>query len=165
MSAKNIVILFIYTCLVTGCGSLGKKEANFNGQPSHIQNDDKINSHSVKNILYENYKKWQGVRYQLGGLSQDGIDCSGFVHIVYKKGLGKELPRTATQQSRLGKIISKNDLKPGDLIFFRTNKKSNHVGIYLENKKFIHASRSRGVTISRLDDRYWESTYWKSVRI
>ena len=94
-------------------------------------------------------KKWQGVRYQLGGLSQDGIDCSGFVHIVYKKGLGKELPRTATQQSKLGKIINKNDLKPGDLIFFRTNKRSNHVGIYLENKKFIHASRSRGVTISR----------------
>ncbi|MDV6344356.1 C40 family peptidase [Nitrosomonas sp. Is37] len=164
MSTKNIVILFIYACLITGCGSIGKKETNFSEQPN-IQNDDKTSSHSIKNILYENYRKWQGVRYRLGGLSQDGIDCSGLVHVVYKKGLGKELPRTASQQSRLGKIISKNDLKSGDLIFFRTSKRLNHVGIYLENRKFIHASRSRGVTISRLDNNYWKSRYWKSVRI
>lgn len=165
MSTKNIVILFIYACLVTGCGSIGKKETNFNGQPtSNTQNDDKTSSHSIKNILYEKYRKWHGVRYRFGGLSKNGIDCSGFVQIVYKKGLGKELPRTAYQQSRLGKIISKNDLKSGDLIFFRT-KRSNHVGIYLENRKFIHASQTRGVTISRLDDSYWKSRYWKSVRI
>ncbi|SDX87728.1 C40 family peptidase [Nitrosomonas sp. Nm33] len=163
MSTKNIVILFIYACLITGCGSIGKKETNFSEQPN-IQNDDKTSSHSIKNILYENYRKWQGVRYRFGGLSQDGIDCSGLVHVVYKKGLGKELPRTASQQSRLGKVISKNDLKSGDLVFFKT-KRSNHVGIYLENRKFIHASRTRGVTISRLDNNYWKSKYWKSVRI
>jgi lipoprotein Spr/probable lipoprotein NlpC len=68
-------------------------------------------------------------------------------------------------QARLGKEVRKDDLRAGDLVFFRTGKTSNHVGIYLEKNKFLHASQKKGVIISRLDNVYWKSSYWKSVRI
>lgn len=166
MSIKNIVILCIYGCLIVGCGSLERKEASFKKQhKATITKDDKTSTHAVKNILYAKYRKWQGVRYQFGGLSRNGIDCSGFVQVIYKSGLGIELPRTTQLQSRAGRKINKSDLKTGDLVFFRTDSSSRHVGIYLEDKKFIHASRTKGVTISRLDNTYWKSKYWKSIRI
>jgi cell wall-associated NlpC family hydrolase len=166
MSIKNIVILCIYGCLIAGCGSISKKEEYTQQQPRSLgPKEGRIDSHTAKNTLYKKYKKWQGVRYQLGGLSRNGIDCSGFVHIVYKYGFEINLPRTAHLQSRVGKSIHKNDLKAGDLVFFRTSNTSRHVGIYLENRKFIHASTSKGVTISKLDNKYWRSRYWKSVRI
>ncbi len=162
MSIKNIVILCIYACLATGCGLIEKKAANFKEQPA-----DKTNSQFVKNILYAKYKNWQGVRYKLGGLSKNGIDCSGFVHVVYKSGLGINLPRTTNLQLKSGKKINKNELKAGDLVFFKIKNSlsSNHVGIYLEDKKFIHVSSIKGVTISRLDNTYWISRYWQSIRI
>lgn len=166
MSIKNIVILCIYGCLIAGCGSITKKEESFKQQPRVVDpKEGRINSHAAKNTLYAKYRKWQGVRYQLGGLGRNGIDCSGFVHVVYKSGFGIDLPRTTHLQSRVGKTIHKNDLKTGDLVFFRTTNTSSHVGIYLENRKFIHASTTKGVTISRLDNNYWKSRYWKSVRI
>ena len=166
MSIKNIVILCIYGCLIAGCGSLERKEASFEKQhKAIITKNDRANSHAVKNILYAKYRKWEGVRYQFGGLNRNGIDCSGLVHVIYKSGLGIELPRTTQLQSRVGRKINKSDLKTGDLIFFITGSSSRHVGIYLEDKKFIHASRTKGVTISRLDNTYWKSKYWKSTRI
>jgi lipoprotein Spr/probable lipoprotein NlpC len=166
MLTKNIVILCIYGCLVSGCGSVERKEANFKEHSSSIiSKDNKTSLHSVKNVLYAKYRKWQGVRYQLGGLSKNGIDCSGFVYIIYKSGLGIDLPRTTNLQSRVGKEINRNNLKTGDLIFFKTKNALSHVGIYLENRKFIHASTTKGVTISRLDNIYWKSRYWKSIRI
>lgn len=166
MLTKNIVILCIYGCLISGCGSLERKETTFKEHSSPIiSKDDKTNSYKVKNVLYEKYRKWRGVRYQLGGLSKNGIDCSGFVYVIYKSGLGMDLPRTTYLQSRLGKEINKNNLKTGDLIFFKTKNTLKHVGIYLENRKFMHASTTKGVTISRLDNIYWRSRYWKSIRI
>lgn len=168
MSIKNIVILCIYGCLLAlaGCGLISKKEENFKQQPRAISpKEGSISPHTAKSTLYAKYRKWQGVRYQLGGLSRNGIDCSGFVHIIYKAGFGINLPRTAHLQSRVGKTIHKNNLKTGDLVFFRTGNAARHVGIYLENRKFLHASTTKGVTISRLDNKYWRSRYWKSVRI
>ena len=162
MSFKNIVILCIYWCLVAGCGSVVKKEEKFKQQPSK---QSRVNPNIAKETLYEKYRNWQGVRYQLGGSSRNGIDCSAFVQIVYKSGFGINLPRTSYQQAKIGKTIHKNDLKPGDLVFFRTGRSSRHVGIYLENRKFLHASTTKGVTISRLDNNYWRTRYWKSVRI
>lgn len=121
--------------------------------------------HQIKKVLYSQYNEWQGVRYQRGGLSRHGVDCSGFVHITFKSKLGMHLPRTTHLQSRSGREIRKEELRAGDLIFFRTGPTSNHVGIYLENNKFLHASQKKGVIISRLDHVYWKANYWKSVRV
>lgn len=156
--------LFLIASLIAGCGSL--QENNSSGyERLSLFEERGISSGSLKNKLYDQFQEWQGVRYQLGGLSKRGIDCSGFVYITYRSRLGVHLPRTTQLQSKLGKEISQRNLKTGDLVFFRTGRATRHVGIYLENNKFLHASLSQGVTISHLDNTYWKSNYWKSVRI
>jgi cell wall-associated NlpC family hydrolase len=131
--------------------------------PEHKYNLSTTNT--VKKALYSQYEEWKSVKYKKGGLSQRGIDCSGFVYITYLSKFGITLPRTTEEMSRLGKKISQKNLTPGDLVFFKTGLFSRHVGIYLEKRKFLHTSTSVGVTISSLDNHYWEKNYWKSVRI
>jgi len=115
--------------------------------------------------LYSQYDKWKGVRYEMGGLSKNGIDCSGFVYLTYLELFGKKLPRSTRLQSRVGKKIQTDKRCSGDLVFFKTGWKKLHVGIYLENHSFLHASKKKGVMISRLDDPYWKSKYWKTKRV
>jgi lipoprotein Spr/probable lipoprotein NlpC len=156
-------IILIGISFLISCGSLQERNAarfKSNSDASELANSDHI-----KKVLYSQFNDWQGVRYQQGGLSRYGIDCSGFVYITFKSRLGLHLPRTTWMQASLGREVSKNNLKAGDLVFFKTGKTSNHVGIYLERNKFLHASQTKGVTISRLDDAYWKSNYWKSIRI
>lgn len=156
-------IILISISFLISCGSL--QERNAARLKSNPDTNELANSGYIKKVLYSQFNDWQGVRYQQGGLSQYGIDCSGFVHITFKSKLGLHLPRTTWMQAKLGREVRKNDLRAGDLVFFKTGKASNHVGIYLEKNKFLHASQKKGVTISRLDDIYWKSSYWKSIRI
>ncbi len=162
---KNILRLLYLVSIsfLVSCGSLPDK--NGAKQKPDFHAGRLTNSDEIKKALYSQFNDWQGVRYQRGGLSQFGIDCSGFVHLTFKSKFGMDLPRTASMQARLGKEIRKIDLRPGDLVFFKTGFASNHVGIYLERNKFLHASEKKGVTISKLDHTYWKSNYWKSVRI
>lgn len=156
---------YIVAILLVGCGSLQERNADFSRQePAYDKAIDTFSS-DIKGRLYAQYNKWRGVRYRLGGSSKRGIDCSAFVQVTFKAKLGVNLPRTTSLQSRLGKEIGKNELQAGDLVFFRTGSNSRHVGIYLEENKFLHASQSRGVTISKLDNTYWRANYWKSIRI
>lgn len=115
--------------------------------------------------LYAQLEKWQGVPYQLGGLSKGGIDCSGFVYLTYKDHFGIELPRTTGQQAQAGQPVNEKVVQAGDLVFFKTGLLAKHVGIYVENGEFLHASTAKGVMLSRLSDPYWSSHYWKTVRI
>jgi len=156
-------IVLIGISFLVSCGSLQERTV-VKFDPSSTINKSTDTNH-VKKALYTQFSEWQGVRYQRGGLSERGVDCSGFVHLTFKSKLGLHLPRTTRMQARLGKEIRKDDLKAGDLIFFKTGSASEHVGIYLEKNKFLHASQKQGVTISRLDNVYWKSNYWKSVRI
>ncbi|MCT4703854.1 NlpC/P60 family protein [Enterobacteriaceae bacterium H20N1] len=110
------------------------------------------------------YNNWKGVRYKLGGSSKRGIDCSALTQRVFKK-KNIHLPRTTSAQIVLGKSIAKHQLRPGDLVFFRINKNQRHVGIYMGNGKFMHASTRKGVTLSHLASRYWEKRYETSRRI
>ncbi len=126
---------------------------------------DISNTDRTKRRLYSQFKEWKSVKYKLGGLSKRGIDCSGFVYLTYLNRFGIILPRTTAQQARNGRKIPRRKLKAGDLVFFKTSRKVRHVGIYIEDGKFLHASTSRGVTISKLDNIYWSKKYWKAVRI
>lgn len=103
-------------------------------------------------------KKHLGVRYQYGGTTPKGFDCSGFTSYTFKK-KNVKLPRTAAEQYKKGKSVSKKNLKAGDLVFFKTTSKTkiSHVGIYAGNNKFIH-SAGKGVAITSINDPY----YWKS---
>ena len=123
------------------------------------------NKETVKDSLYVQHDKWKGVKYKLGGLSKNGIDCSGFVYLTYLELFGIPLPRSTRLQSQIGKKIQTDKLRSGDLVFFKTGRKVMHVGIYLENNSFLHASAKKGVMISRLDDPYWKSTYWQTKRV
>lgn len=156
------ITLTVFASLLVGCGSLQEKNTG-SYVPAFKQRN--VSSQASKQALYDHYNEWRGVRYKLGGLSKRGIDCSGFVYVTYKSRLGINLPRTTKLQSELGEKVSKKDLKTGDLVFFKTGKITRHVGIYLEENMFLHASASNGVMISRLDNDYWKSNYWKSIRI
>ncbi len=98
----------------------------------------------------------RGTRYRWGGTSRAGVDCSGFTTNVFRS-QGISLPRTSRDQSRIGQYVAKSELKEGDLVFFKTARKSyiNHVGIYAGDGKFIHSSSSQGnVRVDRLDSGY-----------
>ncbi|WP_029134870.1 NlpC/P60 family protein [Sedimenticola selenatireducens] len=115
--------------------------------------------------LYRQHQEWRGTPYRIGGQSRQGIDCSGFVQLTYRSRLGVALPRTTGQQATVGQPVQQSELATGDLVFFRIDGKTRHVGIYLEQNRFLHASKSSGVMISPLDSPYWQSAYWKSRRV
>lgn len=108
------------------------------------------------------YRQWVGTRYRLGGTGSAGIDCSAFVQKTMSGAFNLHLPRSTAEQRHIGRSISKSDLQPGDLVFFRKN---NHVGVYIGGGKFVHASTSQGVTTSSLSESYWARTYTQSRRV
>lgn len=115
----------------------------------------------------EAIKPWLNTPYRYGGMSASGIDCSGFSTMIFLEVLNYQLPRRAIDQSALGNSVNKDQLKTGDLVFFQIGKSRaiSHVGIYLDNGKFAHASTSKGVIYSDLDDPYYSSTYRGAKRI
>ncbi|MCA9470610.1 MAG: NlpC/P60 family protein [Nitrospirales bacterium] len=120
---------------------------------------------AVKQSLYDQLKEWKAVDYDYGGLSKNGIDCSGFVYLTYRSHFGIELPRTSTDQANVGQPVVQRQLQAGDLVFFTINPHTRHVGIYVEGRKFLHASKSSGVRLSSLDNTYWAKKYWKAKRV
>ena len=120
---------------------------------------------NTKHQLYQQLTEWQGVPYKLGGTSKKGIDCSAFVQKTFIDRFGFLLPRTTAQQAQFGTAINKRELQAGDLIFFKTSYKTHHVGIYVENDQFIHASTSNGVMLSSITNRYWKNAFWQARRV
>ncbi|HEX8989024.1 MAG TPA: C40 family peptidase [Rhodocyclaceae bacterium] len=109
-----------------------------------------------------------GIRYRRGGSSPEtGFDCSGFVNHVFREGLGLYLPHNAKQISQEGEVVSKADLRPGDLVFFNTMRRAfSHVGIYLGDNKFVHAPRSGGsVRVEDMNESYWKKRFNGARRI
>jgi cell wall-associated NlpC family hydrolase len=109
-----------------------------------------------------------GIHYKYGGNNpENGLDCSGLVRYVFKDAWGVNVPRTAAELSRSGEKIDKQDLKPGDLVFYNTLRRSfSHVGIYLGDNKFIHAPSSGGkVRIESMDLAYWKARFNGARRI
>ena len=109
-----------------------------------------------------------GVRYRWGGSSPDsGLDCSGFVRYVFQDTLGMALPRRAEEMSRVGEKVRMADLKPGDLVFFNTMRRTfSHVGIYIGGNKFVHSpSTGSTIRVDDLDDGYWEKRFTGARRI
>jgi cell wall-associated NlpC family hydrolase len=110
-------------------------------------------------------KRYIGVPYRFGGVTPKGFDCSGYVQFVFNQH-DKTLPRAADVQYKTGKFVLRSQLQPGDLVFFTTYEAGpSHNGIYVGNGQFIHASSSRGVMISKLDDSYWKPRYHGSRRV
>ncbi|MBU2898976.1 C40 family peptidase [Vibrio hepatarius] len=156
------VILLIL--IITGCSShtenqfLAESEISTNTLVSPSANE-------LKHNLLSFYHDWEGVPYQLGGSNRYGIDCSAFVQRVYLSVLNIRLPRTTSLQVKLGYNVNYQNAQIGDLTFFKTSPSVRHVGIYIGKKQFVHASTSKGVIISRLDNPYWASKFWHFRRV
>lgn len=131
-----------------------KYMASLNGEPTITDNGvDKV-------AVMETLLDWVGTRYLFGGMGRNGIDCSAFTGMVYR-GINYRLPRTAAAQWEVGEAIAKEDLQFGDLVFFNTRRAVyvSHVGMYLGNGLFAHASSRNGVTVSSLDAAYYTAKF------
>ncbi len=115
--------------------------------------------------LYEVIEDWWGTPYRLGGTTQRGVDCSSFVQTLMLGVFALQLPRTAREQRNAAEWLPINDLKEGDLVFFNTRRGVSHVGVYLQNNKFVHASTSGGVMISDLKETYWSRKLIRAGRV
>lgn len=173
---RYIVYTFFIILLFSGC-SRQLPAIDNTPQPQIISEVQKAQKETASNgpakpskisdlqMLYNQYKKWKGTPYKYGGLSLNGVDCSGFVHNSYKKVYGITLPRTTDDQVKEGRRVYLYELITGDLLFFNTGWNVKHVGIYLEKGKFMHASSSNGVMISSVNSAYWKEHYWQSRRL
>lgn len=112
--------------------------------------------------LYEAVSEWLNVPYRYAGNSANGIDCSAFVSLLFEKVYGLNFTGTSAEMAMKAKAVKKHNLAEGNLVFFRIRKKRiSHVGICLDNKRFVHASRTSGVTISSMDDPYYKKYFAK----
>ena len=156
---KKILIIVGLAVLTTACSN-GSRQAH-NGVITE-SDDAELTGLIGDKALAQVYNEWGGTRYRMGGSTKRGIDCSAFMQTAFLDAYGVELPRTTSEQRYLGRQIQKHELRKGDLVFFRRN---NHVGVYIGNNQFMHASSSQGVTISSLDEDYWARTYTQSRRV
>ncbi|MBO4741402.1 MAG: C40 family peptidase [Bacteroidales bacterium] len=115
--------------------------------------------------LYTEIEKWYGTPYKYGGCSTSGIDCSCFVMNIFSAVYGIDLSRRSSDMMKDITIVSRDQLREGDIIFFANNKTDiSHVGIYLKEDMFAHSSSSKGVTISKLSEKYWDTRFYKAGR-
>lgn len=161
----TIAIMALSSCSATrGTASKDEIKTLSNKFGVELTKKDNIKLYSVIN-------SWLGVRYRYGGTTKKGVDCSGFVGAIYSEVYDKKLHRTVADIAAEDcSKIKQGNLKEGDLVFFRTDKKlskkkSNHVGIYLKDGKFAHASTSKGVEINSLNTNYYKENFVSGGRV
>lgn len=153
---KFLLFISIVSLFVSSCSS-SKNTTN-----KKLSKADKIVANAIT---------FKGTKYKFGGTTKRGMDCSGVVFVAYKKE-NIQLPRVSRNMAKQGKKISLKKAKKGDLLFFRTSKRSrriNHVGLITSVKngqiKFIHSTSSKGVIISSLSQKYWKNAFVKATKI
>ncbi|MEW7288978.1 C40 family peptidase [Aquimarina sp. 2304DJ70-9] len=164
---KTLYYLLAILCLTaSSCGSSPKDKVIVSGKTKTTSNSG---NKKIKSII-SYAKTFSGTKYKYGGTTKKGMDCSGLMYTSFKKE-NIILPRTSRTMATQGKPISLKKVGVGDLLFFKTNKRKNvisHVGLVVEVKgtiKFIHASTSRGVIISSLDEKYWNKAFTLARRV
>lgn len=116
--------------------------------------------------LYQFIYDWIGTPYRLGGDNKNGVDCSGFAYQLYDKVFNTVIANNSRNIFSMVNPIDKTDLKEGDLVFFKIHSSAiSHIGVYIGDNKFAHASSSRGVMISNLSEPYWQRYYYKGGRL
>jgi len=141
------------------------------GQPSMFQSalpsvSSREKSFTHMRDFFSEVSQYFGTRYRSGGQTPAGFDCSGFVRFMFDKAFNMNLPRSSKEMSSIGSQVSKNDLRPGDLVFFHSrNKRINHVGIFIGNDTFVHSSLTKGITEDQLKHQYYEKRFAGAVRL
>ncbi|MBL0329005.1 MAG: C40 family peptidase [Bacteroidetes bacterium] len=126
-----------------------------------------VSEGKIENIkLYSFIDEWYGVPYKYGGKNKNGIDCSNFTATLYSTIYGKSISGSSASIFDQCKVISKSNLEEGDLVFFKIDgNKISHIGVYLQNNKFVHATTKKGVMIDDLDEDYYKKYYYKAGRL
>ncbi|THB70712.1 MAG: glycoside hydrolase [Gammaproteobacteria bacterium] len=178
---KTIAIIILTATLFIGCSSNNYRPAPVNDQPQpHKKNQinpptkmaitkpipqSSYSNSNVRETLLEHYDNWKGVTYKYGGLSKRGIDCSGFVYLTYRDLFDTNVPRSTKLLASTGSKIRSSQLRPGDLVLYKTSRTVRHAGIYIGNNRFLHASKSKGVMVSDMGLDYWRNRYWQARRV
>lgn len=134
----------------------------------HVLNEERkeLREIPIKKNLKKEIDAWLGTPYKYGGNSHNGVDCSGFVNKIYLDVYGVQLPRTSKEIYKVAIPIKTKELKEGDLVFFNYDGKGvSHVGIYLEEGKYVHASSQKGVVINELNNTYTQKHFVGAGRI
>lgn len=162
-SLKSFKYAFCLSLLVlAGCASKNTSTTANSSSQITDQQSDMIN---VVAALHDQMYSWQGTPYQWGGTNLKGVDCSGFVWRTLKDRFNIPMDRVTTAQLiRMGQRVSESQLQPGDLVFFRI-KNEMHVGFYDTDHNFLHASVSKGVMRSSLENPYWKSVFLEARRL
>lgn len=159
-------IILAVPFFATSCSSAQKQPVVVKPEPRReVKTATRPQVKSIEQRILEQYQRWKGTSHKMGGTGSQGIDCSGFVMTVYRDAFNISLPRTTQDQVQKGRAISLSELQSGDLVFFKPPGYPRHVGIYLNGSKFVHASKSKGVTISTIDKYYWGKYFWTAKRI
>ncbi|MEH6455867.1 MAG: C40 family peptidase [Cocleimonas sp.] len=161
MKKITTAILFIgLVQFLSGC-SQGYRSNTYDIQQTH--SSTVVTQNSVRNLMSRIAHSTIGAPYKWGGNNpQQGFDCSGLMSYVHRNAMGMKIPRTAAQQRDTSRTISYTQLQPGDMLFFKTGKRSNHVGIYIGDRKFVHAATgSKKVKVASMDSPYWHKRFVK----
>jgi cell wall-associated NlpC family hydrolase len=163
---KKIIILFLFVI------SLSANEGCSHKENTKVQTLEKkstqqvqVSNNSIKETILNEFYQWEGTPHKMGGNSKKGIDCSGFAHYMYRTLFNIKVPRSTKLFLKEGTRINKSQLKPGDMVIFSPPTYPHHVGIYVGDNKFIHASTTKGVMMSDLNNPYWLKYYLMSRRI
>jgi len=161
---KKFIIIFLFIIILSVFVGCSDKE-NIRTQPLEKKSSQQVSDNYIKKTILKEFQKWKGTPHKMGGDSKKGIDCSGFAHYMYGELFNIKVPRSTKLFLNEGVQISKSQLRPGDLVIFRPPTYPRHVGIYVGDNKFIHASTSKGVMMSDLKNPYWLKYYLISRRI
>jgi cell wall-associated NlpC family hydrolase len=159
---RKAIILALFAVIATAGATFSSSALAETG----AQNDEKKSflerySNAAQDVLLKGLEL-VGLHYRVGGTSSDtGLDCSGYVQLVYREAAGLILPRTAREQANVGEEVGKTELKPGDLVFFNTMRRTfSHVGIYLGDNYFLHSpSVGSAVRVESMQNSYWVQRY------
>lgn len=175
---QTILVVLAAALIASGCGVVPRspqppaQTANIDTSSSTTETEeekspaDRISSLAeVKASLMRAYRDWEGTPYRLGGQSKEGVDCSLFVNAIFDNYFDIDLPTNTRAQLNVGEGIRRAGVRTGDLVFFRTGRKTLHVGIAVNRGEFLHASTSNGVMISKLGNSYWRNRFLAARRV
>lgn len=167
MSCHKIITILLSAAAITFSGASAVNAAEVQPKLSDEPSLFERYRSGAKDLILKGLEL-TGIKYRRGGTDPDsGLDCSGFVQLVFKDAVGLLLPRTAKEQSQIGDVIDKRELKPGDLVFFNTMRRAfSHVGIYLGDNRFMHAPRTGAeVRVEDMSQSYWVKRYNGARRV
>ena len=162
MRLPVLIPLSLIAALLAACGSPGPRPPA--STETIAQASRPVSEKGNEIVLYAMGLLDTG--YRFGGKNPEaGLDCSGMVSYIFRQSAGVLVQGSAADIARQSRVVAPADIVPGDLVFFNTGRRTQHVGIFIEDGQFLHASTSKGVIISDLDNPYWRKTYWQSRRL